>query len=89
MYETIEDYHTVKIRKNRHCNDCERIYYKWQIMFTSVWKFDGDVSRVYECTDCIDWIGKNPKEWNEVCESENVYQWWIRDVEPLPNFLQK
>ena len=88
MLQEIEDRHEVKIRKPRQCHDCQRKYQVWDKMIVSVWK-DDDIYRLYECTECIDYLKKNPDVWSEASDSECMFEWWIKDIEPLPEFLSK
>ena len=88
MIESIEDRHEVKIRKRRQCHNCERVFDTGATMVASVWKEDY-IYRLYECTDCMDWIDKNGDLYHELCVDESLYPGWIKEVEPLPNFLQK
>ena len=88
MIQEIEGRHDVKIRKNRLCYNCQRKFSKGEIMIGSVWKEDY-IYRLYECKDCMKWIDDNNKLFNELCQDEALYEWWMKDTEPLPDFLIK
>lgn len=69
MVEIISDTQKVKIRKDRQCLFCFRVFPKGSEMLVQVCKSEGDIYSVYSCETCQRLISAYPNTFVDDCDN--------------------